>query len=176
MEDLETMPRSRIQVVGLDPAPSAWTYGFSGEPFRKRPCELRSYLMSLQTENTSILLCWDAPLTGPVDPDSSEWSAGDNSQRLIERFFSRQEWGFKAPKGISILGYAGCPHWSITRNLLGLPRVGRWDKSWDELPFELTSDDSAPIQPGHYVVEVHPALALWLWCEYIEDAWTGKWL
>jgi hypothetical protein len=78
-------------------------------------------------------------------------------------FFGRKEWNFKAPKGISVLPYSGCSHWTISRSLLGLPRVGPYDQAKD-LPFQLCHGDSMPGQ-GVHIVEVHPALALWLWCK-----------
>jgi hypothetical protein len=36
--------------------------------------------------------------------------------------------------------------------------------SWDELPFYLLEKDRIPAGDGHFIAEVHPAVALWLWC------------
>src|SRR5580704_8258854 len=80
---------------------------------------LEAYLKELPG---NVLVAWDAPLTGPPDPES--WTNGqDLTIRKIERFF-RNDPLYKVPKGISVLGYSGCSHWTITRRLLGLHRVG----------------------------------------------------
>jgi hypothetical protein len=63
----------------------------------------------------------------------------------------------------------------MTRRLLGLPRVGRWDAQWTDLPFQLIAEGDFPDKPGHYIVEVHPALALWLWCGFEPPSWRGPW-
>lgn len=63
-----------------------------------------------------------------------------------------------------MLPFSGCPHWALTRCLLGLPRVGQFDMPVESLPFQLaTCNDERPVY-GRHVVEVHPAVALWLWC------------
>jgi hypothetical protein len=125
----------------------------------------------------SVLVCWDAPLTGPSMEGlllHSEPKQKDLTQRPIEAFFGQNEWNFKAPKGISVLPYSGCSHWTISRSLLGLPRVGPYDQA-EDLPFQLCHGDSIP-GPGFHIAEVHPALALWLWCKNDQriDNWEYK--
>ena len=93
------------------------------------------------------------------------------SQRAIESFFSRESTGFKTPPGISARPYSGCPHWAISRSVLGLPRVGPWDADEADLPFRLLTGGPPPVGDGAYVVEVHPAVAAWLWCR--EHRGTG---
>jgi hypothetical protein len=46
--------------------------------------------------------------------------------------------------------------------MLGLPRIGRYDCPSETLPFSLITTNQIP-KGGRHVVEVHPALALWLW-------------
>jgi hypothetical protein len=123
---------------------------------------------------SQVLLAWDAPLTGPSNPDCPEAGEShslrksDFTKRGIERSFTG---AFKPSAGVSIQGYAGCQHWTVTRNLLGLPRVGPYDCEWEELPFRLLH--SRPKSwSGHHVVEVHPAVAMWLW---LKDAPIGDW-
>lgn len=120
------------------------------------------------------LVCWDAPLTGPREPRNSQATGNSYSQRGIESFFSQGRYGFKAPKGISVRPYSGCPHWAITRATLGLPIVGPWDLPEDQLPLEpIFSRDFPRETTGRArVVEVHPAVAIWLWCR---DHWDGSW-
>ena len=160
-------PAGARRVVGIDPGPKKGLHCFDGagetpKPEHKPLSESRAYLQSLkQTE--SVLVCWDAPLTGP--PGTALGDQGpkgsDLSQRPIEAFFSRNENCFKVPKGISVMPYSGCPHWTISRALLGLPRMGPYDQA-DGLPFQLCTTNDPP-SSGHLIVEVHPAVALWLW-------------
>ncbi len=121
-----------------------------------------------------MLVCWDAPLTGPpsLAVEGSEASGSAFSQRPIESFFSRADSGFKAPPGISVRGYSGCPHWALSRSLLGLPRVGPFDASEASLPFGLLTTDTPPTA-GRHVAEVHPAVAIWLWCRLGRESEAG---
>lgn len=149
--------------VGIDPAPKKGLHCFDAAGWRHvELASSRSFLAKLAVEK-SILVCWDAPLTGPPANalKSGELIGSILTQRPIESFFCQAKWLFKAPKGISVRPYSGCPHWTISRSLLGLPRVGPYDQS-DGLPFQLctTTDFQGA---GAWVVEVHPALAMWLW-------------
>ena len=139
--------------------------------------ELRIRIDQLSSLGSETLVCWDAPLTGPADPASAGKSPFDFTKRVIERFFSRQETGFKTPRGISVLGYGACPHWTISRSILGLPRVGPFDEPESRLPFRLLTELHQKGDSRPSVVEIHPALAAWLWCrsERKSDAsWVYK--
>ena len=135
-------------------------------------CMLRDYLNEPKNRTPDTLLCWDAPLTGPADMASAGGTPGDFTKRLIDKFFSRKETGFKTPKGISVMPYSQCPHWTITRSLLGLPRTGPYDQDFRKLPFRLLPDPDGEAGRQASVVEVHPAVAAWLWCR---DDWDGPW-
>lgn len=152
------------KVVGIDPAPGKTSHVVEdGSLHEPMPAEqLASFLYRLRARHKRVLICWDAPLSGPADPDTLEVTGSDHTQRPIEKFFSRQA-GYKAPTGISVLPYGGCPHWTISQRLLGLPRLGPWMAPWNELPFHLVDENDLPTEDGHYVAEVHPAVALWLW-------------
>lgn len=150
-------------VVGLDPAPQKASTVFDGSNISRYDAEnLEKYIFN--SGGKSVLVCCDAPLTGPQNPDDSIFIAGDHTQRPIESFFRQSAWGVKTPKGISVRGYAGCPHWTITRRMFGLPRVGRWDLGWDQLPFQLITR-GGEIGGKAAIIEVHPAIAIWLWCK-----------
>lgn len=164
-----------MKIVGLDPAPSKGTCIFDCEILQKDHNSLKSYLDEIANNKDGILVCWDAPLTGPRKPDDPSYQVGDFTQRKIESFFSRKNCGFKVPKGISVRPYSGCPHWSMTRHFLGLPRVGPWDVSLKSLPFSLIAEGGPPIERGAYVVEVHPAVAIWLWCKYFGKSSVKEW-
>ncbi len=173
-----------IKVIGIDPAPSKKSTVYSEEDGFKSfdANELKKYLQKLKDSEESVLICWDAPLTGPRNPDAKQILPGDYTQRQIESFFKRQQ-GMKTPTGISVLGYASCPHWAITRAMLGLPRVGCYDQRGN-LPFQLLALDcerKVLDKLGEKcVVEVHPAVALWLWLKDIqnikEEFEKNKWM
>ena len=84
------------------------------------------------------------------------------SQRIIDSFFNSEK-GLKAPAGISVLPYSQCSHWTISRCLTGYPRVGPYDRV-DNLPFQLVRFDDRPFS-GKWIVETHPAVAMWLWAK-----------
>ncbi len=128
-----------------------------------------------------MLIAWDSPLTGPVDPDGALRDNGqDLTQRPIESFFRSHTWGYKAPKGISVLPYCGCPHWTISQRILGLPKVGSHSPAYDKLPFRLVfgkNERSKADVARASIVEVHPAVAIWLWCcdaDIRPDSWKYK--
>jgi hypothetical protein len=162
-----------MKVLGVDPTPSLGGHIFDGCYRRARTTQLAVELCELRDAHAS-LLCWDAPLTRPPNPAETSNRKGVFTKRPMEAIFTQQKWGFRVPDKIAVQGYAGCQHWTISRHLLGLPRVGPWDAEWSALPFKLLTD-GPPTSPGHYVVEVHPALALWLWCGFGNDPWPGPW-
>jgi hypothetical protein len=163
-------------VIAVDPAPSKPSTVFDGK-FHSLPAkELIEFLQFDQSHET-ILICWDAPLTGPADPDAPGNAAGDFSRRAIEEFFSRGVTGYKTPPGISVRHYSGCPHWAISRAVVGLPRCGPWGAANSHLPFSLITSDSPPERCGKFIVEVHPAVAAWLWSKsnrLSDAAWDYK--
>ncbi len=163
-----------LSIHGCDVAPAKGADIFDGR-------ELRHYsvneLVDYAAERPpSCLLSWDSPLTGPSDPDGRPLLDGDLTQRPIEQFFS-QKGRYKAPKGISVRPYSGCPHWTISQRLLGLPRIGPYSCLTNQLPFrplfEQADLEHAVEGCGPFVVEVHPAVALWLWCR---ETHTKGWI
>lgn len=177
-------------ILGVDPASSRGATVFDGTRFhRLRSGEIAGHV--LRSPNT--LVCWDAPLTGPPN-EASQCFEGDLCTRVIEKYVGggevrwtddeghlvprSQSWRPKStsaeapPKGISVRGFAGLSHWTITRRVLGLPRVGPYDAPLEALPARLLVGASAsppppdPERPS--VVEVHPAVGLWLWLRGVE--------
>ncbi len=54
-----------MRVIAVDPAPKKGGTVFDGVKYQNfRPIRLASYLEGL-AEEASVLVCWDAPLTGP---------------------------------------------------------------------------------------------------------------
>lgn len=141
-----------IKVIGIDPAPTKKSTIYDGENFLSKDyTELVEYIAYLKSIDENILICWDAPLS------FSKESKTPFSKRIIEKFFSRID-GYKAPKGISVMGYSTCPHWIITQYILGYPKVGL--EGYFNPPFELKFDKENILKS---VTEVHPAIAIWLW-------------
>ena len=75
-----------MKVIGIDVAPGKGGHICDGSlPLkRKSPAELNDYLQSLPD---NVLIAWDAPLTGPPDPN--DWKdCKDLTTRRIESFSS----------------------------------------------------------------------------------------
>ncbi|MGH9721710.1 MAG: DUF429 domain-containing protein [Bryobacteraceae bacterium] len=155
-----------MQVVGIDVGPAKGGHVCKdGANVRVRlPQSLERDVNNLGSD---VLVAWDAPLTGCSDPDGALVES-DLTRRVIEAFFSQGD--FKPPEGVSVLGYSSCPHWTITRRVLGLPRVGRYDCLG--IPFSLATHHTPP-KSGRHVVEVHPAL--WLWIKSEDDLIMKSW-
>ena len=151
--------KNGVKVIGIDPAPGKESVVYDGECFEKHSAEcLDAYLAEMRRTCSKLLICWDAPLTGPKRPDGFV-GKGDLTMRLIEKLFLGKE-PCPTPKGISVLGYAACQHWTISRRLLGLPIIGRYDCR--DLPFRLLHEKPETWN-GDYIVEVHSAVAIWVW-------------
>jgi len=164
-----------MKIIGIDPAPGKGSHIFSKKLIFLDHMNLKSFLEKLSNSEEPCLICWDAPLTGPHSPSTPEIKDKDFTQRVIESFFSRKATGFKTPKGISVLGYSGCPHWALTRYMLGLPRVGSYDKGLSKLPFRLINRNDLYKSINKFVVEVHPAVAIWLWCKHLGNVDLESW-
>ena len=74
-----------------------------------------------------------------------------------------------------MLGYGACPHWTISRSLLGLPRMGPFDAPQSRLPLRLIAESTNKLGSRPAVVEIHPGLAAWLWCRDSRDS-GASWL
>lgn len=161
-----------MRIIGIDVGPSKGGHIYEGgeSVLSKCPKCLSEFLNGIQDD---VLIAWDAPLTASSNPDGQLLVESDLTQRIIEAFFSTGE--YKTPKGVSVLPYAGCPHWTISRHLLGLPRIGPYDNAVG-LPFTLIVRDDELPKAGRNIVEVHPALALWLWFREArqESSWVYK--
>ncbi|HCX99500.1 MAG TPA: hypothetical protein DG754_05105 [Bacteroidales bacterium] len=150
-----------FKVIGIDPAPSKNSTIYDGEKFMQKDyVGLKDYIDKL---NEKALICWDAPLTFPSIPKSKPKEYSPLYMRPIEYFFNYME-DITPPKGISVLGYAGCSHWAISQYILGLPRLNNFSNSQSK--YTLIADDSQKVtkksENGIYITEVHPALAMWM--------------
>ncbi len=158
-----------MKVIGVDPAPKKAATLFDGTTWESVPAhKLPAKVAELAAgEVGGIILCWDAPLTsGKVGVDGCFY------ERRIERFFQTAP-EYTTPKGISVRSYVGCPHWAVTQASLGFPRLTTPRSSSEESVFTLCSEGTAPEKAGNFVVEVHPAVAIWLWCRASHS--NGPW-
>ena len=163
-----------MKVIGIDPAPAKETVIYDGEKFMtKDAVALKNYLEDIKKSEDNVLICWDAPLTGMASVKAIEkfkeylnnlekkktpkWSPLE--ARIIEKYIALQD----IPKGISTNSFSQCPHWTITQYCLGLPQIFQPEKIYpSNVPFNLITEQKLPSEDKN-VVEVHPALALWLW-------------
>lgn len=154
---------TNIKVIGIDPAPSKKSTIFDGKVFLEMDCfELKTFLSELKKEHENILICWDAPLS--FIPDNTNFNT-----RTIESYFNKK---VKPPKGVTVQGFAGCPHWAISQYLLGYPKVGDFEVGV-EPPFDLVFDRKAITKS---VTEVHPGLAIWVWLKDDSEFNIENWL
>jgi len=113
-----------MKVIGIDPAPSKKTVIYNDiDGFTEIEADkLKKYLDDeFKNSEEDILICWDAPLTGgkPINFNQKIEKYNPFYQRKIEQLINATV----QVKGISTMGYAGCPHWSITQYCLGLPQI-----------------------------------------------------
>ena len=108
-----------MNVIGIDPAPAKGLDTFDGKDRHVALHNARAFMLALAS-GSDVLVCWDAPLTGPPTAvvAGAEASKSAYTQRPNESFFSRDNTGFKTPAGISVRGYSGCPHWTLSRREL----------------------------------------------------------
>ncbi|MGB1248314.1 MAG: hypothetical protein ACPG4Z_05480 [Chitinophagales bacterium] len=128
-----------MKAIGIDPAPgknSTVCYIDENEKIIIRDLThscLQSFLANLEKE---VIISWDAPLTSGSKNATPDFKKGVFTKRKIEKFFTKKEYEFQTPKGISIRGYCGCPHWTITKFMLGYPIIGGYDNANNQ-DFEL---------------------------------------
>jgi len=154
-----------VFVIGIDPAPSKKStvcYLKDGKILFEdfTPYELKDFLDE-RTE-PDILVCWDSPLTGV---DVSKKDNSFYSRAIEKKFQQKEEYHYLKETGVSVLGFAGCPHWTVSRYVLGLPKFTEFDKN--KIPFRLITKESDINIGGRMVTEVHPAIAIHHW--YIES-------
>lgn len=161
-----------MKIYGIDPAPSKRSVVFDGREFSSyTPQQLKDFVRS-SIEPTFI--GWDAPLGAALDEKHF-----DLYSREIERFFNNQRNALDIPKGISTLGYAGCPHWTITQYVLALPVL---DPSHQKSSCFHHIQQKEEIEGHRFIVaETHPALSIWLLLkehlvqhELFRDSWQYK--
>jgi len=156
-----------MKILGIDPAPSKQSVVFDGEKFKKYNA---NELKELITKTKNTLICWDAPLGFDVNTN-------DFYYRPIELFFKANnkkinDFQIKPPSGISVLPIAGCPHWLISQYIVGYPTI---DSKSLKIPLIIKKEDFK--LNSTQIVEVHPALAIWIWLKnknLQKDEWKYK--
>ncbi len=135
-----------MKIYGIDPAPRKDNVVFDGKSFQKYNVErLKSFIESLDKDT---LICWDAPL-------SFDMKTFNFYYRPVEYFFRYKK---KLPPGVSVLPIAGCSHWLMSEYVIGYPSL--YCKR-EDISLVLKRED-LNIQKIK-LIEVHPALAIWIW-------------
>jgi hypothetical protein len=101
-----------VRVIGIDVAPAKGGHICEDDspPQKMKPCDMHRYLQELPSD---VLIAWDAPLTGPPNPEA--WTdRQDLTTRQIETFFGRGG-PLPTPSGISVRFYCRCTHWTISQ-------------------------------------------------------------
>lgn len=150
---------SKLRVLGIDPAPAKGLVVFDpappdGEHYTHVDARrARDWLGSVRAAGR-LLIGWDAPIFADF---TSTYTA-----RPVERFL-----GKKLGKAVSVQGFSGCQHWTISLDVLGRPLPQWLAPSPDKrLPLLLPGDDSST----GGVMETHPAVALLLlWGQQHDD-------
>ena len=188
-----------VVVIGIDPAPGKDTVVcadvFADTDHGKSPCfakwpankvkeNLENWCKSAKEKQKKLLITWDAPLTGPSNQGNvKEWNR-NFTQRMIERLFTNAQYFNSSTtnvKGISVLGYSGCSHWTLSQHTLGLPVISEYHTPIDNLPYTLVKNDATNVllPCDHFlknyadkplVAEVHPALAMWVFLNGHKEA------
>ena len=165
-----------MRVLGIDPAPSKSTttcdpLGFNQTFDEVEPTDPADVIAKYTASDERTLICWDAPLTGPsLGRNGTSGLGSEFSQRPIESFFAKSHtskeghsFGTHEVKGISVLPYSNCSRWAVTQAMFGYPKTSPDGHTAQELPWELqTQAMLSPNGRSKKIVEVHPALALWL--------------
>lgn len=115
------------------------------------PADVPGFVEQLLAEHQRVLIAWDAPLSfdpangfsdRPVDREVRAWVADEVAK------------GTLAKGAVSVLPFAGCPHWTISCAALGMP----FGTPLSGLKLATTASDGDKL-----VVEVHPAVSLARW-------------
>ena len=155
-----------ILIVGIDPAPGKGSAVVEiqikdGKFSLRLHGVLKAETLWEKLENwkdePSVLIAWDAPLTGPSDIEEP-WEDYSLTRRKIEALFAKKD---DKQHGISVRGYGGCPHWTISQRMFGLPKLH--PKHTGGAYNLIESNSQYNTLTGCFVVEVHPAIAIWQW-------------
>jgi predicted RNase H-like nuclease len=170
-----------VRIIGIDVAPARGGHIYEGGDtvLELLPDRFEEYIDRVARDR-DVLIAWDAPLTGCR---SLTTGCRSLTRRLIEEFFDTDKFKFKghhvnpfkAPAGISVQGYSGCQHWTVSQYMVALPRIGRYH-SEVKPPFNLIVRDVDRLTSGRNIVEVHPAVAIWLWCRESRIGQDPSWL
>lgn len=164
VDDLLPPAVPRVRLVGIDPAPKS-TKGLAvfdpegGERrfFKVRAAAAREWVRAererCEQAGRPLILGWDAPL-------GADFNAS-YTQRPIEKYLIsdafKVEFGDPFGKAAAVQGYCGCPHWTISLDVLGRPLPDHLVPRPDtRLP--LLSPETQLDRAG--LLETHPAVAL----------------
>jgi hypothetical protein len=151
-----------VRIYGVDPAPVGGLDCFNGTNYLHIPSVGgREGFEALLGHTDKTLIAWDAPIsfdravnfyTRPIEQGDSPlrcWLADRVTDGSIEQ------------GAVNIRAFAGCPHWSITCDCLGMP-YGQPPQNLQilGLPEQAWQVNEANV---NFVIEVHPAVSMAVW-------------
>lgn len=118
-----------------------------------QPSALRARVTLAIEQHERLLLTWDAPLSfstddfysRPIDKAARRWCKSMEARRIEDR-------------SIGVGAFANLSHWAVTCHSVGFP-FGSPPRGLRLLPH----DAGNRLEPGAYIAEVHPAVALGCW-------------
>jgi len=153
-----------MKILGIDPAPSKNSVVFDGKEFKEYNVNnLKKFIKSFK--DNEVLICWDAPLDFDINFANFYY-------RPIELFFKannkkENDYQVELPKGISMSPIAGCPHWLMSQYVIGYPAIYYQN---NEIFLIRKEEDLQKHQQNRLkIIEVHPALAIWIWLKEEKD-------
>jgi predicted RNase H-like nuclease len=148
--------KSTVEIIGVDPAPGKNSFIYDGDSFYDLNADELIDFFKEKEKSNNILICWDAPLSGPDIINKTTFS-GSYTDRPVEKALRK---AIGKVEGCSVLPYSGCPHWTVSKAVFGYPIVGKFDTLEKDLPFKkLRSKEDS----GKLIVEVHPAVSMYFW-------------
>jgi len=159
-----------VRIYGVDPAPVGGLDCFNGTNYLHIPSVGgREGFEALLGHTDKTLIAWDAPISfdSAVNFYTRPIEQGDSPLRcwLTDRVTD----GSIEQGAVNICAFAGCSHWSITCDCLGMPYgqppqnlriLGLPEQAW-----QVNETNT------NFVIEVHPAVSMAIW--WVEENIEG---
>ena len=152
-----------VRVIGIDPAPVGGLDCFDAHQHYSHINSVggREGFEALLGQTDKTVIAWDAPIsfnreldfyTRPIEQANSplsQWLAAQVAQGHLEH------------GAVNVRAFAGCPHWSITCDCLGMP----YGQPPQSLQIAEDAGQVGQVQetPANFVIEVHPAVSMAIW-------------
>lgn len=156
-----------VRIYGVDPAPVGGLDCFNGTDYLHIPSVGgREGFEALLGHTDKTLIAWDAPISFDREVNFYTRPIEQAGSPLRLWLAARVADGSIAQHAVNIRAFAGCPHWSITCDCLGMPYgqppqnlriLGLPEQAWQ------VNEANA-----NFVIEVHPAVSMAVWWVQLE--------